>query len=415
MTRRLIPAVALCSLFVGSARAEESRSIRHDLRGIFRSQDDKEQGLLKQWAHSAKASSEFDGQGEQDEEDWNAIQACGKPDTEEDGDQATAWASMDPDGGEEWLELTYKHEIRPARVRVHETFNPGAVVKIEGQDAEKKWHVLWKGKDTNEESPGYLDVSFDPPAFATRVIRVTLDTESVEGWNEIDAVQLIGKPPAGTETAQDKEEIKKNILAMVKKRLAEERARILEQIGKLLDEELSRQKPADKPSGDKPPAPAAGDKKAREIERKLAELDEQRDELLHDLRAIKRGTEDAKIIEDARKNPPEDGQAIQEEFQEYFQAHTDEEFKDSIKGFKRLYYALHDSDNRGMRRFAAMSAYNVCCGYALSQDKEQSLDWLEISIKAGFNSAQDFAHMRQDTDLDSLRQERRYLKLMADR
>ncbi|MBI4563430.1 MAG: esterase family protein [Planctomycetes bacterium] len=39
-----------------------------------------------------------------------------------------------------------------------------------------------------------MDVSFDPPAFATRVIRVTLDTESVEGWNEIDAVQLIGEP-----------------------------------------------------------------------------------------------------------------------------------------------------------------------------------------------------------------------------
>ena len=54
--------------------------------------------------------------------------------------------------------------------------------------------MLWKGKDATTDSPGILDIALDPTTFATRVIRITLDTSNVEGWNEIDAVQLIGEP-----------------------------------------------------------------------------------------------------------------------------------------------------------------------------------------------------------------------------
>jgi hypothetical protein len=150
-------------------------------------------GLWKQWAASGRASSEYNGQGKTDDSDWSARQACGKPDTDEDGDHPTAWASQKPDGGEEWLELTYQ-AVRPARIRIHESFNPGAVTTIEALDAGKKWQVLWKGKDATTDSPGILDIALDPTTFATRVIRITLDTSNVEGWNEIDAVQLIGEP-----------------------------------------------------------------------------------------------------------------------------------------------------------------------------------------------------------------------------
>jgi len=151
-------------------------------------------GLWKQWAAGAKASSEYDGQGKSDDSDWAARQACGRPDTDEDGDHPTAWASHKPDGGEEWLEVTYKAAVRPARVRIFETFNPGAVARIEALDGEKKWRVVWKGKDATTDSPGVLDAALDPSTFATRTIRITLDTAAVEGWNEIDAVQLIGEP-----------------------------------------------------------------------------------------------------------------------------------------------------------------------------------------------------------------------------
>ncbi|MBI4563756.1 MAG: hypothetical protein HY716_03565 [Planctomycetes bacterium] len=144
-------------------------------------------GKWGQWAVDAEASSQYGEDG------WSAQQACGKPDTPQAGDQQSAWASANPDDGDEWLELTYELSVRPTRIRIHETFNPGAVVKIEARDAEKKWHVLWKGKDKTAECPGCLDIRFDAPKVITRVIRITLDTSSVQGWNEIDAVQLFGE------------------------------------------------------------------------------------------------------------------------------------------------------------------------------------------------------------------------------
>lgn len=154
-----------------------------------------QQGLLHQWASEATASSEYA------QDQWSAMQAAGPPDTDADGDHATAWASKEADAGEEWLELTFDHAVRPAKVRVRETFNPGAVVKVEGKDDAGQWHTIWEGKDPTTQSPDYLEVA--PKAAATwacRTIKITLDTKSVPGWNEIDAVELIGQP-AGDLTA----------------------------------------------------------------------------------------------------------------------------------------------------------------------------------------------------------------------
>jgi hypothetical protein len=60
-------------------------------------------------------------------------------------------------------------------------------------------------------------------------------------------------------------------------------------------------------------------------------------------------------------------------------------------------------------KLAIPSAYNVACGYALSGDKAKALDWLEKSVKMGWT---DLNHMEQDEDLDSLRNEERYKKLV---
>lgn len=147
--------------------------------------DDK--GQIRQWAVDANASSQYG------DPDWSAKQATGKPNTFAAEDLATAWASLEPDGGVEWLELTYRMPVRPTLVRVRESFNPGAVVKLEGQDPNGTWHELWKGKDTTTECPGWLDIAVTKPAWPCRVIRITLDTASVKGWNEIDAVELIGE------------------------------------------------------------------------------------------------------------------------------------------------------------------------------------------------------------------------------
>ncbi len=141
---------------------------------------------LNQWAVSAKASTEYSDPA------WAAHQATGKPDTHQGGDIQTAWASKEQDAGDEWLELSYPTPVIPTLVRIHETFNPGAVSRIETQDVRGRWHVVWEGKDPTRECPGWFEPKLKrcPPS---RVVRITIDSKSIAGWNEIDAVELIGE------------------------------------------------------------------------------------------------------------------------------------------------------------------------------------------------------------------------------
>jgi hypothetical protein len=123
---------------------------------------------------------------------WAAGHATGEPDTLGHGDIQTAWASKGPDMGEVWLELDYDEAVRPEAVRVHETYNPGAVARVESKGADGRWEVLWEG---TAPAPANQSAWFEPRLSAgtrTRSIRLVLDTNRVAGWNEIDAVELVG-------------------------------------------------------------------------------------------------------------------------------------------------------------------------------------------------------------------------------
>jgi hypothetical protein len=143
---------------------------------------------LRQWAVAATASSEYGNPG------WGAMQATGPPDTFRDGDYLTAWATRAQDGGPEWLELEYATPVHATRVRVRETYNPGAVVRIEGVAEDGKVLTFWEGRDPTRQSPGWLEARFEPTPTLLSKIRIHLDTALVAGWNEIDAVELIGTP-----------------------------------------------------------------------------------------------------------------------------------------------------------------------------------------------------------------------------
>ena len=122
---------------------------------------------------------------------WAADQAVGEPDTPSPGDQRTAWASMSPDGQEEWLELTYERVVRANAIEIHETYNPGAVTKVTAFDASENEVVVWHGTDptpTNAKS-GVSKITLNN-LIETNRIRVYLDSQNVKGWNEIDAVGL---------------------------------------------------------------------------------------------------------------------------------------------------------------------------------------------------------------------------------
>jgi hypothetical protein len=122
---------------------------------------------------------------------WSPEQATGPPDTMQPGDMTTAWAPRQPDGGAEWLKLDYKLEVMIAEVRVRETYNPGAVVKIAALLAGGEEALIWEGTEEPAQAP--VDRSFlNPQPIKARTVKIYLDTARVPGWNEIDAVELVG-------------------------------------------------------------------------------------------------------------------------------------------------------------------------------------------------------------------------------
>ncbi|HEY2981192.1 MAG TPA: hypothetical protein VGJ22_08430, partial [Anaerolineales bacterium] len=104
----------------------------------------------------------------------------------------TAWASRDPDGGEEWLHLGYSNAVYLAEVRVRETYNPGAISKVTAVLPNGQETILWEGMGEPTQAPVETVFPVKGDIYAQSV-KVYLDTKRVPGWNEIDAVELVGR------------------------------------------------------------------------------------------------------------------------------------------------------------------------------------------------------------------------------
>jgi hypothetical protein len=142
-----------------------------------------------QWAIQATASSTYnDAQGTAV---FAANQVAGAPNVDKYGDNGSAWAPKTPDAGIEWLDLRYPKPVHATAVRVRESFGSGAVIKVELFDEQGVAHLAWAGNDPTAEL-NYLIVKFPKTVFKTAHLKLTLATNVVPGWNEIDAVQLVG-------------------------------------------------------------------------------------------------------------------------------------------------------------------------------------------------------------------------------
>ncbi len=146
--------------------------------------------IASQWAVDATATSQYE------DDAYSALQATGAPDTPAAGDFDTAWAPEGTEVGEQTLELTYEYAVMPTAVRIYENYNPGAVIRIEAYDAAgDAWVTLWEGEaEAPEEDFRVFSPELAEVDFAANVIRIVLDTDAIENWNEIDAVELAGRP-----------------------------------------------------------------------------------------------------------------------------------------------------------------------------------------------------------------------------
>ena len=221
------------------------------------------------------------------------------------------------------------------------------------------------------------------------------------------AILVLGLSPLAY-GQDDPAELKARILEKVRAKLSSDRSALLKRIEKIIDEELAKAGPTVKtpavPSA--PSTPAEGDK-VKDLERKMRQLEEQKESLQSEMAKAKRLEADAPLREEAKKDGPHGAEEAQEMFDNALELHDkDKNYREAIKLFKRIYY------NYPKSKMGSISAYNAACGYALSGQKEEALDWLELSVKSGYA---DFDHLRQDTDLDGLRGEKRYKKLLTDR
>ena len=149
--------------------------------------------LIRQWAMSATASSEYGNP------DYGATQATGAPDTmiETCQDLPTAWASLGSDTLE-WLEVRFGAPVVPTEVNIIQTHSPDQVVNVEVIDMDDNYESVYTGEPRNlwDECPYTLSfpVDVDYPVIG---LKITIDQSIIDTtWNEIDAVEIVGYLPA---------------------------------------------------------------------------------------------------------------------------------------------------------------------------------------------------------------------------
>lgn len=149
-----------------------------------------------QWAVSAKASSTYSSAADDTASGYHPFRATGAPDTESYGDQDTSWASKEANQGIEWIELEYANAVNANAVKIRQNLNPGAIISVDLYDEAGSAHNIWQGPDATQYADrkiSWLNLSFDKTAYKTKRVKITLATNAVSGWNEIDAVQLLGE------------------------------------------------------------------------------------------------------------------------------------------------------------------------------------------------------------------------------
>lgn len=163
---------------------------------------------VSQFASMSRASSE----GIPGELDFSAAQALGAPDALC-GDDPYAWSpfAAEPSPAaaaiDDWLELTFDTFVWVHEVRIHESFNAGAIVAVdlESSDGLSQPLVLFEDFWGNGFADcGVFTITVDQDVTREQYDRVVvyLDTNLIgdvnqngnyhDDYNEIDAVELIG-------------------------------------------------------------------------------------------------------------------------------------------------------------------------------------------------------------------------------
>lgn len=146
-----------------------------------------------QWAATATASTTY--HGAKDQEAYAPWQATGAANISQRSDDPKSWTPAEPDTGIEWLEVTFAKPVNATEIRVRQNLGPGAIIKLELIDDKGAKHAVFEGVDERkyDEWTWWFTQTFEKTPYLVSGAKITLATNAVSGWNEIDAVQLIGE------------------------------------------------------------------------------------------------------------------------------------------------------------------------------------------------------------------------------
>ncbi|MEA3396827.1 MAG: NHL repeat-containing protein [Chloroflexota bacterium] len=148
---------------------------------------------IRQWAVEAEASSQYG------DPNWSAVQATGAPDTPECGDESTAWASWGS-SSVEWINLYYETPVYITEINIVQTYNPDQVSQVDLIDMEGTFITVYtqEPEQVDDLCPYTLSILADQSDVLAQGVRITIDQSVLElGWNEIDAVEIVGIPGEG--------------------------------------------------------------------------------------------------------------------------------------------------------------------------------------------------------------------------
>ena len=87
------------------------------------------------------------------------------------------------------------------------------------------------------------------------------------------------------------------------------------------------------------------------------------------------------------------------------------QYKSLLNEFLKNYDLLNDSNKKEFKDMLVNAYYNLACAYSLINKKEPAIDYLEKAVTTGYYN---YSHIMQDTDLDIIRNEKRF-KTITDR
>jgi hypothetical protein len=145
---------------------------------------------------SVWASSVLGFSSQYSSDSWSASQVLGPPDALPGGaDSPSAWASTEADSRTEFLEVAFGARHRMSAIEIVESYNPGAVSRVELILADGSRTVVHDAPAAPAAQPRlHRRIDFACTDQPVAGVRVTLDSAAVPDWNEIDAIG--GRPCA---------------------------------------------------------------------------------------------------------------------------------------------------------------------------------------------------------------------------